>query len=476
LRGTGVAVALPFLDAMTPSIASAANGPPPRRFIAIYGLPNGVVGKWDTAQNAYVAPWTQPGQAALVSDPFLKHFAEQGVLQKLTVLTGLTDRAGTSNHWAPVGGMLTHTRPRCDFSTNSNGVVDYCDVYEPSADQRVAAFYKPYTAIPSIVAGAGEGTQIFHGYQNNISWVSGRQPAHREMNPRAVFDRLFSGFDPQASVEAKRRMEYRKSVLDGVREDATSLSSRLGADDRDKLDQYLTGVRELELRLTAVDAPACDAGVPPAAPDTGFWANDKHEVRLKLMMDVIVKAFECDRTRVATLMYTNAYGLLSYPALGIPEYHHNFSHLVANAKYTSAQQEAWMNTYVHWALKMYAYFMGELEKRRDPDGSTLLDNSVIYFTGDVCHSVSHSNVSMPVLLGGRGGRTSSGAWAIRSGRQVRYQKWPGKYANTPREEYPGIKYYPGERSVKDLVWMMLNVVGVPNVTSFGDASAPLDLA
>jgi hypothetical protein len=126
---------------------------------------------------------------------------------------------------------------------------------------------------------------------------------------------------------------------------------------------------------------------------------------------------------------------------------------------------------------MYAYLLGEMDKRYDVDGSTLLDNSVTYLSGECGDADIHSHASMPVILGGRGGRAPSGAWSVNAGRHVRYPRWFGsEFHWAVKPTYPGRN--PGERSVKDLLWAMMRLAGVPASASpsFGDATAPLDLA
>jgi hypothetical protein len=488
LRGAGAAVALPFLDAMAlPRVQAATPATAPRRFVGIFGLPNGVVGRLDEAQGGYVAPWTpaETGPSYAPVGTYLKPFADAKVQGKLTILTGLSDRAGLGHHVVAIAGFLTATRPKTQEGDPTLDRIVEINVKGPSADQIAANHLRTFTPVPYLALGTrSKGPRVNHPYGNTISWATATQPIAKDINPRTVFDRIFGGYDPTVSrADLERRIRSRRSVLDAVREHARSVELRLGRSDRSKLDEYKSSLRELELQIDRAGAPiaGCSPSGRPAEPAASLYDDANQEPLLKLLMDVLVKAFECDLTRVATLMFANSWGP-TYPFLGITDLLHNVSHYVkAGTPERTAAQKAQMERYTHWALKMYAYFLGELDKRTDPDGGTLLDNAVIYFSGDDCDSNYHTNTSMPVLLGGRGGRTASGAWAVNAGRHVRYAKWIGNYYPYYQRlgqpyAYPPRSLHPGERSVRDLLWGMLKVVGVPNVTRFGDATAPLDLA
>jgi hypothetical protein len=123
-----------------------------------------------------------------------------------------------------------------------------------------------------------------------------------------------------------------------------------------------------------------------------------------------------------------------------------------------------------WVLQRYAYLMQQLDRRAEPDGTTLLDNSVLFLSGDHCDSAAHSSGSLPLILGGRGGRDASGAWAIRTGRHVRYPRWAAASEGQIRGVAPG-----NERSVRDLLWAIINSIIGPKLAAFGEAKRPLDL-
>ncbi len=419
LRGAGVTVALPLLEQMLPSVARAEAASPPRRFLAFY-VPCGI----------NMATWTPAATGAGYALPStLESLAP--VKAKTLVLTGLANRPaqpdGFGDHAAGTGSFLTVAHCLKTQGTNiRNGI---------SADQVAANALKGSTRFPSLelgIDGGGTSGDCDSGYScayvRNIAWASATQPLAKETNPLGVFERLFGSLDPNASAAAlAKRKLYRKSVLDFVRQDATGLQAKLGRSDNRKLDEYLTGVRELEQRIDQLPTgPACTPGAPPAPP-TDIRAHTQ------AMLDLIVKAFECDLTRVATFMLNN--GLSNYPFnfLGISEGHHSLSHHQGIA--SNLSQLATIN---RWEVSQFAYLLQELDKRVESDG-TLLDNSVCFFSSEIEDGNSHSHANMPILVGGSGGKKLS------TGRHVRFP----------------------ETTVANLLITLLSTVGV-NLTRFGD--------
>jgi hypothetical protein len=493
LRGAGASIALPFLDVMAPQGSrSMAAGPSARRMVFIWGLPTGVLAKKDPLQGCAVAPWTPAGASGPLlntGEPYLKPFFDRGVASKLTVLTGLSDRAGAGNHMWGCAAFLGSTRPT-NLNQDSAPVVD---VGGTTADQILAAHLKPHTPqIPSLVVGSAISGASGHPYKRHISWHSGTEPVAKDINPRTVFERLFgAGINP-TDAAAIRRQLYRKSVLDSVRGDAEALKRRLGASDQRKITQYLDSIRQIEQQMDRGGTAACpNIGAAPAEPDEPYYANENLPTRVRVMIDLIAKALECDRTRVVSYMMVNAYGLKSYPHLAIPEWHHTFSHYdQAATPELALQWKAWIDKYTNWALQIFAEFLEKLDAAKEGEGS-VLDNSLVYFSGEDCEAALHSCASLPILLAGRGGKNSSSAWNFNAGRHVRFPRWDGRDGSYPpypdawetggpalnlqgTPAYPG-PLNPGERSVRDLLWGILRLFEVPNISAYGDATAPLDL-
>lgn len=427
LRGAGAAVALPFLDAMVPAFARAQAQATARRFLAWY-VPNGM------HMPAWTPAATGPGYAL---SPILAPLAP--VRGEVLVLSNLSNRAGSDNvagdHARGTGSFLTCTRVRrTEGADIENGV---------SLDQVIAQAIGGDTTLPSVqlgTEGGGSSGNCDSGYScayaRNISWAGPASPLAKEINPQNAFDRLFQGADAQLSAEEReRRRQHRLSILDAVAEDARGLRVQLGASDRGKLDEYLTGVRELELRVEATTGASCVANEPEPP--------DDHRERVRAMTDVMVLAFRCDVTRVISFMMGNAGSNQTYPWLGVGDGHHQISHHQGNPA-----NHAMLQTIDTWEVEQFAYLLQQLAAIPEPGGS-VLDSSLVFFSSEIADGDWHSHTDMPVLLAGRGGG------AVQPGRHLRWSS---------------------ERRLADLFLTILAAFGIPRA-SFGlDGTAPLSLA
>lgn len=434
LRGAGTLMALPVLEAMAPSMARAqsAGVPAPRRLMAFF-VPNGMYPyEWYPAasgESYTLTPLLSP-LAAYKSD-FL-------------VLSGLGNKP---SHYSPVD--VGHVASTSTFLTAtpvtesplSNGI---------SLDQVAAAQLRQYTRFPSLELGTRSGAAyVLH---TNISWGPNSTPMPKETRPDLLFDRLFGGTNPSESTqEAENRRRRRLSVLDAVKQDAQRLETKLGRQDRLRMDEYMTGVRELEQRLQETRVNQCTPGTRPVEP------QDIRQ-QVKLLLDMAVLAFQCDLTRVATFMYGEAVDDSSYNFLSVPDSqgnpipvsqgHHTLSHDIS----AGSMSQKMYSAICKWEVEQFAYLVGKLKAVQEPDG-TLLDNSVVLFGSGIGESNVHDTLNMPILLAGRGGGK------IRPGRHVVY-KDPLNF-NTQ-----GIP-------VAKLFVSMLDAVGV-SVTRFGqDGDGPL---
>jgi hypothetical protein len=283
-------------------------------------------------------------------------------------------------------------------------------------------------------------------YKANISWSSPTTPMAKETNPGAVFDRLFAGFDPGASLEEQmRRQRLEQSVLDYVFEDVRLLNGRLGANDRAKLDEYFTSVRQLEVRIQGMaTGPSCDPGTRPGEPSS-------FEDHADMMFELIKLAFMCDRTRVVTLMLdsSSGYDFLRVDGSGITGDHHAISHLDNGAADVRRIEE--IN---RWQMTQFGSLVRKLGSATDADGTSVLDNSLVLFGGGLdgtghnrddetltpqpSGSV-HRHTDLPLFLAGRGGG------AVAPGRHI---------------------VWSDDEPVADLFISMLHTVGA-TVDSFG---------
>lgn len=429
LRGLGASLALPALEAMEPSIAhaQAMGAPAPRRLLAYY-VPCGI----------HMPAWRPSGGTGPLATlpPMLSSF--EALKQDILVLSRVSNRPaipdGPGDHASGTGAFLTAAHPfKTEGADIRNGI---------SVDQAAAAHLGQYTTYASLQLGSEGGGATGNcdsgyscAYARNISWAGPQTPLPKETNPQAVFDRLFSGVDPRETSEARRKRKlYRLSVLDFVRDDTQRLQNKLGRTDRRKMDEYLTGVRELETRINmAEETPVCDPGARPEN------AGDIR-ARVRIMTDLMVLAFKCDMTRVITFMLGNAGSNRVYDFLGIGEGHHELSHHQNNAANHQKLQQ--IGT---WEVEQFAYLVQQLKAAPEGNGS-ILDNSVLLFSSEIEDGNSHSHIDMPVLLAGKGG----GAW--RTGRHIRFAQ---------------------EQTFGNMFISMLGTVGV-NTPTFGlDGTQPL---
>jgi hypothetical protein len=248
-------------------------------------------------------------------------------------------------------------------------------------------------------------------YQYNLSWSSPTTPVTPESNPRLAFERMFGiGSPGERWANMQRRQAQQRSILDFVQDDAHRLENRLGARDRDKLDQYLTGVREIETRIQNAgrfgapkdpDMPTPD-GVPTAY---GEYVN--------LMYDLMWLAFQTDSTRVATFCLAHDGDNRSFGEIGIFEGHHDLSHHQDKPDRVQKVQEI-----DAWYIKQFGKFLQKMESTKDIDGQSLLHNSMIVYGAGNADGNRHTHTNLPIVLAGAGGGT------LKTGRYVKQNSQP----------------------------------------------------
>jgi BMFP domain-containing protein YqiC len=247
-------------------------------------------------------------------------------------------------------------------------------------------------------------------YSYNLAWRSPTQPLTPEANPRLVFERLFGAGSQAERIEnLKRRQAEQHSILDFVMQDAADVQRKLNGRDRQKLDQYLTSVREIEQRIEQAERmPVANPGTEaPAGIPQGF---DEH---IALLCDMMVLAFQTDSTRVATLMLAGEGSNRTFSDLGFSEGHHNLTHHENRAEMIDKVKEIDL-----WYVKQLAKFLEKLETTKDVDGNSLLRNSMIVYGSGNADGNRHSHNNLPILLAGGGGGT------LKPGRYVKVKASP----------------------------------------------------
>jgi hypothetical protein len=238
-------------------------------------------------------------------------------------------------------------------------------------------------------------------YQS-IAWKSETQPLPPEMNPRSAFDRLF-GDDRLRGTPAERA--DRHSVLDLAMGETKRLEIGLGAADRRKLDEYLTSIREIEIRIDKAEKERVKLPANVQAP-AGIPTNYAEHARL--MFDLTVLAFQTDSTRVVTFMMAREGGLRSYPEAGVPDAHHSITHHRGDP--ALIEKVTKINCY---HMEQFAYFLDKLKSTAD-HGGTLLDHSVVTYGSALGDPNVHDHVHLPTIVAGNVmGR-------IKTGRHIRY--------------------------------------------------------
>ncbi len=401
LKGLGAAIALPWLEAMVPLGRAASAARPPVRMAFVF-VPNGVIlPKWKLSYE---------GKLQKLS-PTLEPLEE--VKDHLLVLTNLMhDNArakgdGPGDHARCSAAFLTGAHPYKTAGADiRNGI---------SVDQFAAQQIGHKTRFPSLELGCDASRMTGNcdsgyscAYVSNISWKSPTQPAAKEVNPRAVFERLFGA--PGKATLVRRQLEYRRSILDFVGEQARDLRRRVGQKDRQKLDEYFTSIRELEQRLLRSEQQKREQFGPQPPRDLPPGVPADFAEHIRLMYDLLVLAFQTDSTRIATLMIARAGSNRTYPMVGVTEGHHWLSHHQNNQ-----QKIEKLARIDRFHIEQFAYMLKRMKQIREDDG-TLLDHVMVLYGCGISDGNRHWHHDLPILLAGRGGGT------LATGRHIKYPK------------------------------------------------------
>ncbi len=426
LRGGGLALGLPWLEAMAAKPGRSERAPV--RLAALY-MPNG----------AYPESWT-PAEAGrdFALTPSLEPLAP--VRRDVAVLSNLWNEQAKDGdgHYVKESSILTCSRiKKTQGADLRNGI---------SFDQVAAKARGDLTPLPSLELGVtpvAVGNDAVVGYTrvygSHVSWASPTTPLARELNPRSVYERLFRAASGSASSEAR----LDSLLLDRVLKDAKRLRSGLGSADRSRLDEYLSSVRSLEKRIERSSDPRNRTWRARATFDPREAPTDQpsgHLEHVRLMLDMVAIAFQSDTTRIATFMFGNAVSNVSFRFLdGVTAGHHDVSH-----HGNKAEKLAEYKLVNRWHVEQFAYLLGRLAAMPEGD-SNVLFNSMIVFASALSDGHRHDPRKLPILLGGRG------AGRIDSGRHL---------------------VYPEDHPLADLYLALLDAFGAP-VDRFADSQGQL---
>jgi hypothetical protein len=395
LRGSAACLALPWLDAMQPALARPVATP--TRCLFVFS-PNGM----------NLVQWRPEGEGRttkLVNTlaPLRPWRERVTVFSGLAIDGGRPHGDGPGDHARETASFLTCAHPR-----KTGGADIHAGI---SADQVIAAHVGGSTPFPSLEVGMDKSVQAgicdsgyACAYSNNISWRAPSVPVAKEVEPRAVFARLFG--DPQGAQDraaARQQRAADRSVLDLVLADAKALAADLSAADRQKLEQYLASVRELERRLERLDDEGERMPVPAGLLTTGGGYAEK----LALMYELLALAFATGQTRVATLMLGNGGSNRSYRFLQVPEGHHDLSH---HGK--KAEKLASVAVINRFQVDQLARFLARLAAMRENDGD-LLSRCLVVFGSGLGDGDRHNHEDLPVLIAGEGGGAAKGRGHVR---------------------------------------------------------------
>jgi len=415
LRGLGTAVALPMLDAMLPDsgiVQAAVTGRPnvagaPVRSAFMF-LPNGV----------NYPEWLPKGEGANYTfskllAPLEKIRADVNILSGLTLDNARAKGDGPGDHARSAAAFLTGSHPNKTAGRDIRLGV--------SIDQVMANQIGGVTKLPSLELGLDKGQiagECDSGYScayvSNISWRSETSPMPKEIDPRSLFDRLFGANGPDTGkADTAKLVRQRKSVLDYVAEDTKRLQAKLGASDKHKLDEFTTSIRSIEKRIDF--AKAQDAAAPVIKPtlERPDGIPGTTQAHMRLMVDLLVLAFQMDLTRVATVMVARDGSNRNFPDLGITEGHHSLSHHSGNPKKIEAIQKIDI-----FHMEQFAYFVERL-KSVSEGGGTMLDNTMLMCGSGIGDGNRHNHENLPIVWAGKAGGQ------VKTGRHIAYER------NTP---------------------------------------------
>ena len=389
LRGMGVTLALPLLDAMVPaSTALAKTAAKPVRRLGFVYVPNGAVMKhWQPEGEGKL---TQLSPTLMPLQPFQDQvIVPIGLSQKQAEALG----DGNGEHSRAGTVWLSGVHPKeTEGADVRNGT---------TADQIAAQHIGGDTPLTSLEL-AMEQTYLIGNcdngyscvYTNSISWRTPTTPNPHETNPRIVFQRMFG--DGATPEERLAQMREDRSILDWVTSDVASLKNKLGAADQSSVNEYLESVRALERRLQVAESKHGETLLD--LPERPVGAPESYDEHAKLMFDLVALAFRADITRVFVFTLGKEQTNRAYPELGVNAAHHSVSHHQHDD--LKFEQGHKVNQY---HISLTAHLLDALKSTPDGDGN-LLDHSLVLHGGGISDANEHSHIDLPlVMVGGAGG-------------------------------------------------------------------------
>ncbi len=441
LRGLGATIALPAFEALlpgrafaagaaAPAFATTATGAPLR--MAFLYFPNGAIpDKWSptgTGKDFQFGETLSPLEA-------LRHRVQ--VISGLEHLNAEAGADGAGDHARANGTFLTGVRVKKTAGSDIRaGIsVDQMAAREIGARTRFASL--ELSSDPHRKSGPCDSGYSC-AYESNLSWRTPTSPLAPESNPRAVFERLFgSGEHGSRGSSLLQRRARQRSILDFVMDDAKSVQRQLTHRDKAKLDEYLTGLREIEGRIQTAEGYT---DIPDPAMPTPEGIPAAYDDYIRLMFRMMALAFETDATRVSSMILAHDGSNRSFQDIGIAEGHHSLTHHRNDADMIEK-----VTRIDRFYAERFAEFLGMLEAKSDADGNSVLHNSMIVYGCANSDGNRHSHTNLPIVLAGNGGGR------LNPGRHLALSPTP----------------------MSNLYLNMLDTMGVPSVERFGDSTGRL---
>ena len=396
LKAAGVALGLPFLDAMVPAAtALAQTAAVPKMRMGFFYMPHGAI-MYNTSHGPAMDKWTPSGSGAdfklspILSslEPYKKYVSSFGNLENAAT-------AGSVHSFTP-STWLSCTRPDTGRARAHMAV---------TLDQVISKIISQDTPLPSLEVSSETIVQTSAGNNSIYTTLSFRDadsPLPMETNPRKVFLQLFGeGDNPteRASIN-----DQTNSILDLILEDTKKLQGRLGSGDRAVLDGYLESVREIERRVQLAAAKDMSAFQIPNAP---VGEQDDFAEQVKLMFDLSALAYQIDVTRVVSYVMAAEGTNRTYNHIGIPDAFHPMSHHANDLEKLNK-----LSKIQTWHVEKFAEFLAKMAATPDGQG-TLLDHSMFLFGSNMSNSDQHNNYPEPnILVGGGNGKLKVGGQHI----------------------------------------------------------------
>jgi len=414
LRGAGtVSIALPFLDAMLLPRQSHAATTTPLRLVVFYTPGGTLLDKWRPTgtETNYVL-----GDMMASLNPYK---------DRMMFLDGLdlsvTAKGVGHPHSRGMAGVLTGTQllPG-DFETGGGGA-SFAD--GPSVDQVIASRIGQGLKFPSLefssgwsISGRSAGEVSFAADQ--LTMAASKKPIPPMTSAIAAFTRVFGGFSANLADKAGANAKT-KSILDAVQGQYTKISAQLGAADRAKLSEHLEMIRQMELSVTATTGGGASCVIPPMPTSAGGVPTNPMQggtgvvvtatdipSKGKVMTDLLVASMACDLTRVGTMQWADSEAkfILNFAPLNMPDHHHAYQHE------KGFQPDALFKIY-QWYATTFAYLLAQLDSVKEGDGTTLLDNTLVFAISEIQMPNDHGQTNMPFILAGKAqGKVKTGRW------------------------------------------------------------------